>query len=262
MLNRNSSCAILSTTPEVRPIRPLVIIPAFNESETIADVLSSLAGGPVTCDVVVIDDGSTDPTASIARHSGVAVLQLPFNLGIGGALRAGFRFAVEHGYDRALQLDADGQHDVEMIPTLLAGLDHADFVVGSRFGGGHSYEVGTTRRSAMGLLRFTLKLLSGRTFTDASSGFRAFNRPVLEFLARDYPVDYMESVEALLAVTYAGFQVREVPIRMHQRAGGEASNQRWRLVYHYLRLMLALVSQASIRHRVAEPESLPDGALL
>lgn len=203
--------------------------------------------------MVVIDDGSSDGTADIARSCGVVVLQLPFNLGIGGALRTGFRYAVENGYEQALQLDADGQHDVDMIPVLLSGLEHADFVVGSRFGGDHTYEVGTTRRSAMKLLRLTLKALSGRTFTDTSSGFRAFNRSVLELFATDYPVDYMESVEALLMVTYAGFRVTEVPIQMHQRAGGEASNHRLRLAYHYVRLFVALLSRASLRNRATEP---------
>ncbi len=244
---------------EVAPIRPLVIVPAFNESATLANVLASLADGPVACDVVVVDDGSTDGTADIARSCGAVVLQLPFNLGIGGALRTGFRYAVEHGYEQALQLDADGQHDVDMIPVLLAGLDDADFVVGSRFGGDHTYEVGTTRRSAMRLLRLTLKALSGRSFTDTSSGFRAFDRGVLELFASDYPVDYMESVEALLMVTYAGFRVTEVPIQMHQRAGGEASNHRLRLAYHYVRLFVALLSRASLRNRVSEPRSNADG---
>ncbi len=197
--------------------------------------------------MVVVDDGSTDATAEVARAGGAVVLSLPFNLGIGGALRTGFRYAVEQGYQRAVQLDADGQHDPAAISVLLAALDDADLVIGSRFGGHASYEVGRTRRRAMRLLEFTLRVLSGRTFTDTSSGFRAFGRPVLEFFARTYPSEYMESVEALLAATYEGFRIVEVPIQMHERAGGTPSNIRIKLAYHYVRLMVSLVTNASRR---------------
>ena len=233
--------------PEPR-IRDLIIIPAYNESATLPAVLSSLRDQLPHMDVVVVDDGSTDETAIRAREGGAVVLILPFNLGIGGALRTGFRYAVAEGYDRAVQLDADGQHEPSAVPLILAGLDRADFVIGSRFGGSADYEVGRARRGAMRLLRLTLRILSGRTFTDTSSGFRAFNRPVLEYFAQTYPSEYMESVEALLAATYEGFRVIEIPVEMHQRAGGQPSTQRIRLAYHYLRLIVTLLSRANL-HR-------------
>ena len=235
-------------------IRALVIIPAFNEAATLPAVLSALRADGAELDVVVVDDGSTDATAAVARAAGVVVLSLPFNLGIGGALRTGFRYAVDNGYERAVQLDADGQHDPAAIATILAALDHADFVIGSRFGGTTTtYDVGRTRRRAMRLLQFTMRLLSGRTFTDTSSGFRAFNRPVLEFFARTYPSEYMESVEALLAANYEGFRIVEVPIEMRQRAGGEASNRQWKLAYHYVRVIVTMLTKAS-RRRAAPLE--------
>ena len=235
-------------------IRDLVIIPAFNEATTLPTVLDALRSQVPGCDVVVVDDGSTDQTYAVARAAGVTVLRLPFNLGIGGALRAGFRYAVAEGYDRAVQLDADGQHDPSLIPTLLAALDGADFVVGSRFGGEAAYDVGHTRRSAMRVLELAIRVLSGRTFTDTSSGFRAFNRPVLEYFARSYPSEYMESVEALLAATYEGFRIVEVPVEMHQRAGGQPSTHRFRLAYHYVRVMVTLLTRASRKRPTLDPD--------
>jgi len=211
------------------------------------DVLDALQADASGYDVVVVDDGSTDATAAAAKAGGAVVLSLPFNLGIGGALRLGFRYAVDHGYERAVQLDADGQHDPAAIKVLLDALDDADFVIGSRFGGAGSYDVGRTRRRAMRLLQLTMKLLSGRTFSDTSSGFRAFNRPVLEYFARTYPSEYMESVEALLAASYEGFRIVEVPIEMHQRAGGTASNRQWKLAYHYVRVIVTMLTKASRR---------------
>lgn len=237
-------------------IRVLVIIPALNESETLPKVLGELRATGAGYDVLVVDDGSTDDTAEVARRAGAAVAVLPFNLGIGGALRTGFRYAVQHRYDAAVQLDADGQHDPAQIGVLLDALDGADLVIGSRFGGTASYEVGRTRRGAMRLLEFSLRLLSGRTFSDTSSGFRAFAPPVLEYFARSYPSEYMESVEALLAASYEGFRITEVPVTMHQRAGGTPSTMRVKLVYHYVRLLVTLAARAS-RRRPAEPLPSP-----
>jgi glycosyltransferase involved in cell wall biosynthesis len=249
----------VAVEPVEVPIRDLVIIPAFNEAATLPAVLKSLDRHLPDVDVVVVDDGSTDGTAEVARRGGATVLRLPFNLGIGGALRCGFRYAVAGGYDRAVQLDADGQHDPALVPTLLDALDRADLVIGTRFGGEAVYEVGRTRRGAMRVLRFLLRLLSGQSFTDTSSGFRAFGRDVLEFFAESYPSEYMESVEALLAASHQGFRILEIPVEMHQRAGGQPSTQRLRLVYHYVRLLVTLLSQASLRRPAPAPSRRTDG---
>lgn len=238
-------------------MRDLVIIPAFNEAATLPAVLSELSRSQ-DLDVLVIDDGSEDRTAEVARAAGVTVLQLPFNLGIGGALRTGFRYAVDRGYERAVQLDADGQHDPALIRSLLDALDGADLVIGSRFAGeAHSYDPGRTRRRAMRILQTTLRMLSGRQFTDTSSGFRAFGRPVLEYFARSYPVEYMESVEALMAAHYEGFTIREIPTRMAHRQGGQPSNRRLKLVYHYVRVLTTLL----VTVRPGRGELTPDPAV-
>lgn len=236
----------------------LLIIPAFNEAEALPAVLADLDDLDLDHDVVVVDDGSTDGTAAVARAGGAVVLELPFNLGIGGALRTGFLYAVRQGYEQAVQFDGDGQHDPDEIAGLLAALDDgADMAVGSRFAGTtHSYEIGRVRARAMGVLRGAVKGLSGQSFSDTSSGFRAFRRPVLEFFSRSYPSEYMESVEALVLASLNGFRITEIPVHMRGREGGEPSNRRWRLVYHYMRLLLVLTASASLRGR-AVPSDPP-----
>lgn len=234
-----------------------MIIPAFNEEVALPGTLRELRTTAPGLDVVVVSDGSTDSTADVARAAGVEVLELPFNLGIGGALRAGFRYAVREDYDAAVQVDGDGQHDPTQIAKLLAALEGgADMVIGSRFAKESAhYEVGGARRSAMRLLQIAVRLLSGHRFTDTSSGFRGFNRAVLAFFAREYPSEYMESVESLVLATYEGFDVVEVPVDMRPRAGGVASARRLRLAYHYVRLLVVL--GASATRRRASPVVAP-----
>lgn len=237
------------------PASLLFIIPAFNEEESLPGVLAELAGAYPDADVVVIDDGSSDATAAVARAGGAVVLQLPYNLGIGGALRTGFRYAVRKGYQRGVQFDADGQHHADEVPALLAGLDAgADMVVGSRFSDGPPpYKVGRLRKAAMGVLTVTMRRIAGKHFSDTSSGFRAFSRPVLEFFAETYPAEYMESVEALFSTVRAGYDVVEVPVQMRERELGAPSNRTWRLVYHYLRLFVVLLAQAPRSRRPVSP---------
>jgi glycosyltransferase involved in cell wall biosynthesis len=234
--------------------RTLVIVPAYNEEVALRGVLRELAGICPDLDVLVVDDGSGDATTTVARAEGVAVAVLPFNLGVGGALQTGFRYAVAHGYGRAIQFDADGQHDPSQIAPLLAALDDgADLVIGSRFaepGPDSRYDVGRVRGGAMWTLRLALRLLSGRSFSDTSSGFRAFSAPLLEFFAASYPTDYMESPEALLWAYQAGFRITEVPVHMRARAGGTPSNRSFMLAYHYLRALLSMLSRAPV-HRGA-----------
>lgn len=234
-------------------MRTLVIIPAYNEEEALPHTLAELRSHHPDLDVVVISDGSLDGTADVARTAGVTVLELPFNLGIGGALRTGFLYAVREGYDAAVQFDADGQHDPAHIKTLTDALANgADMVIGSRFAEASAhYEVGGTRRSAMRVLQVAVRVLAGRSYSDTSSGFRGFNRDVLVYFSRNYPSEYMESVESLVLATFEGFDVVEVPVDMRQRAAGAPSSRRLKLGYHYLRLMLVLGSAAS--HRRVTP---------
>jgi len=236
-------------------VRALAIIPAYNEEAALPGTLEELRRHQPELDIVVVSDGSVDRTAAVARTSGVEVVELPFNLGIGGALRTGFLYAVRHGYEVGVQFDADGQHDPTQIAKLLEAIaGGADMAVGSRFTDSSAhYEVSGTRRGAMRVLRVAVRLLSGRTYTDTSSGFRAFSRPVLEFFSRNYPSEYMESVESLIVATLEGFDVAEVPVNMRSRAAGVPSARRLRLVYHYLRLLLVLGSSARRRPKSLAP---------
>ena len=239
-----------STTERSLPAGGVAIVPAFEEEDSIVDTLRQLRASVPGVHVVVVDDGSTDRTGELARAEGATVLTMPFNVGIGGALRAGFRYADERGASWAVQVDGDGQHDPAQIPRIVGPLaDGADLVVGSRFAGQSTYEAGRVRRRAMSLLTLTLRALSGRSFTDTSSGFRAFSPTALHYFARHYPAEYMESVEALLMACYAGLRVVEVPVTMRARTGGTASTRRLRLVYHYLRIYAVLFSSASHRRR-------------
>jgi glycosyltransferase involved in cell wall biosynthesis len=223
--------------------RIIVIMPAFNEQDALPSTLAGLRSASLPLDIVVIDDGSVDDTAAIATANGAVCLQLPFNLGIGGALRTGFRYAVENGYQRGIQFDADGQHDPDQIAAIIEPLDHgADMVVGSRFAGAGAYQVGRSRGLAMNILRWAIRRLAGQRFTDTSSGFRSFGPEVLAMFAHEYPIEYMDSVEALVMACRAGFEVREVPTVMHERTGGVASNRSFRLAYHYVRVLVSLAN--------------------
>jgi len=228
----------MSSGPDARTI---VVIPAFNEEESLPAVLHQLREVVPELDIVVVDDGSADGTAEVVRRAGVPCVPLPFNLGIGGALRAGYRFAADNGYERAVQFDADGQHRADQIALLLAALDDgAHMACGSRFAAG-GYEVGRGRGLAMALLRVGVRLLTGRRFSDTSSGFRAVQQPLLDVFATEYPVEYMDSVETLVNACRAGYDVVEVPTLMRERAGGVPSQRPFHLAYHYARLLVALL---------------------
>jgi glycosyltransferase involved in cell wall biosynthesis len=230
--------------------RTLVIIPAYNEEESLPGVLKELTEQLPDDDVLVVSDGSTDRTAEVAREAGVYLAVLPFNIGIGGALRTGFAFAVRHGYERAVQFDADGQHDPVAVGLLLDSLDTgADMAIGSRFaeGGAVTYDVSRMRRRAMRFLQWLVRMLVRQRFTDTSSGFRAFSRPMLDFFAVTYPVEYMDSVEALVLACNAGFRVEEVAVNMRGRTGGAPSTKRLKLVYYYVRLVVVLLVSTTSR---------------
>jgi glycosyltransferase involved in cell wall biosynthesis len=235
----------------------LVIIPAFDEEGSLGPVLAELARVVPAADVVVVSDGSLDDTVPVAKAAGVAVIALPYNLGIGGALRTGFKYAVRHGYERAVQFDADGQHDPAEIQALERGLDGgADLVVGSRFAadGEVSYRVGPARRAAMRFLAGFVHALIHRRLTDTSSGFRGFSRRALIYFAGTYPIEYMDSVEALVLADAAGLVIDEVPVRMRERLSGQPSARNLRLVYYYLRLLVVMTLRIG-RHDILPVEA-------
>lgn len=230
----------------------LVIIPAYNEEDALPATLAGLRLARPDDVVVVVDDGSVDRTRTVARAGGARVVSLPFNLGVGSAVRTGLRYALEHDFRRAVVFDADGQHDPEAIGDLLAALDRgADVALASRFGVGTTdYPVGRVRKAAMQSLAGIVHHLTGQRFTDPTSGFRAFDQRAIRLLARAYPVEYLaDTVEVLIILSSAGMTIEEVPSSMKVRAAGVPSNRRFRLVANYLRVLVGLSGAAVFRKR-------------
>jgi glycosyltransferase involved in cell wall biosynthesis len=226
-------------------IRTIAVIPAYNEAPSLPGTLRELAQSAPHLDVVVVDDGSSDATTSVAANGGAATLRLPFNLGVGAAVRAGLRYAVDRNYDRVVIIDADGQHDTAGIAALLGALDDgADVAVGSRFGtGSPDYAVGGLRRRGMRVLASVVRRLIHQPLTDVTSGFRAFDRKCIEFLAVEYPAEFLaDTVEVLLKCHAAGFTIVEVPIAMRPRAAGKPSSRSLKLLLNYLRLLIGIAS--------------------
>lgn len=205
--------------------RVLVVVPALNEEATVGDVVTDLRAHGY--DVAVVSDGSTDATAARARAAGAAVLALPVNLGVGGALRCGFRYALDRGYDAVVQCDADGQHPADQIAAVLEAqaATGAHLVIGSRFlGADPGMDVGGNRRFAMRVLARIASRAAGRPITDASSGLRCIARPLLDEFARSYPVHYLgDTFEAIVVAGRAGYRVEEVAVTMAPRASGTSS---------------------------------------
>jgi glycosyltransferase involved in cell wall biosynthesis len=225
----------------------LVMVPALNEEESVGAVVTRVRA-VLGVDVVVIDDGSSDETAAMAKAAGATVLRLPYNLGVGGAIRTGLRYARANGYNRVVQMDADGQHDPREARRLLDELDRCqlDLVVGSRFAAG--YEVGRTRRSTMRLLSNIVSRRVGTIISDTTSGFRAMGPRAIDLFSRHYPLDYLsDTVEAVLMAADAGLAVDEIDVLMHPRQGGQPSNPSLRSAYHLGRLLVGIALRGYIR---------------
>ncbi len=223
--------------------RTIAIVPARNEAGAIGGVVDEIRAFDPTLDVVVIDDGSTDATAEVARSRGVAVVSLPFNLGIGGAVQTGFKYALANGYELAVRLDGDGQHDPAELPKLIGPVvrGEADIVVGSRFhGGDSSYRPPLARRIGIGLFARLVSALVRQRVTDTTSGFQALNRHGIELFAADYPHDYPE-VEATVMVVRHRLRLLEVQATMREREHGSSSITVLRSLYYMVKVTLALL---------------------
>ncbi|WP_187976717.1 glycosyltransferase family 2 protein [Mycetocola sp. JXN-3] len=231
----------------------LIVLPAFNEEASVGDVVREIQQklGSVAC--LVIDDGSSDDTTRVAREAGATVVTLPLNLGVGGAMRVGFRYALEHGFTSVVQVDSDGQHNPESVPDLVAGLSAADIVIGARFAGSGDYEVRGPRKWAMKVLSGILSKICGTRLTDTTSGFKATGPRALALFAENYPAEYLgDTIEALVIAARAGCVVTQIPVSMRPRAGGTPSHNPVKAALYLARAFMALLV-ALMRPSVSVP---------
>ena len=231
----------VSEQPRTHP-RVLVVVPALNEATSVGAVVTELrALVDPQVEVVVIDDGSRDDTAAVAAAAGARVLKMPFNLGIGGAVQAGYQLAQAEGHDVLVQVDGDGQHPADQVPLLLRELDAgtANYVIGSRFIAG-GYRPSWARQGGITLLSKLISALVGYRMTDTTSGLRAADRSTIAVFAHDYPSDYPEA-EAIVLADRSGLRVTEVPVQMRQRETGQSSITPIRSVYYIVKVSLAVL---------------------
>jgi glycosyltransferase involved in cell wall biosynthesis len=233
----------------------LAIVPALDEQDSVAAVVREVGSLP-GIDVLVVDDGSTDETAAVARAAGARVVSMPFNVGIGGAVQTGYIWAQQHGYEVAIQVDGDGQHPAEEVQRLVDAVRRgdADLVIGSRFLGSGSYRAPFARRVGIRLFASVLSAILRVRDTDSTSGFRAAGRDAIALFARAYPHDYPE-VETVLVAHRAGLRVTELPVEMRIRQGGASSITPFRALYYMVKVLLAILVETLRRPQaaIAEP---------
>jgi glycosyltransferase involved in cell wall biosynthesis len=222
-------------------LKRIALVPALNEEVTVGRVIDEIRAFDPGFDIVVVDDGSVDRTAGVAADRGAYVLRLPFNLGIGGAVQTGYRFAFERGYDLAVQIDGDGQHDPQQLPAILEPVlaGEADLCVGSRFAGNSPYRSSFARRLGIRIFARVVSAVVRQKVTDTTSGFRAVNRKGIALFAADYPHDYPE-VEATVMCVKHKLRLREVPVEMRERGGGSSSITAVRSIYYMTKVLLAI----------------------
>jgi glycosyltransferase involved in cell wall biosynthesis len=241
----------MSAGPEMRV---LIVLPAWNEAQSLPAVLREVSEHLPDVAVLVVNDGSGDETSAVARSFGVQVLDLPFNIGVGGAMRAGFRYALAEGYGSVVQVDADGQHDPREVPRLLEGLAHADIVIGARFADQGAYTVRGPRRWAMRVLAGVLSRLAGTSLTDTTSGFRAAGPRAIRLFAFHYPVEYLgDTIESVVIALRGGLIVEQVGVSMRERSAGSPSQGPIKAAIYLLRACLALGISLTRRHEPMVP---------
>lgn len=226
----------------VSNMKSLVIIPAYNESENIKNTVQTLMEKAPQFDYVVVNDHSKDDTLKILQENHINYINLPTNLGIGGAVQTGYQYAYENGYDMAVQVDGDGQHDPAYLKQLVETMqkEDADMVIGSRFINKEGFQSTFARRVGINYFSHLIKQLTGKTITDPTSGFRLANRRVIALFAQDYPRDYPEP-ESIVALLKRGLKVVEAPVVMKERQGGQSSIRLQNSIYYMIKVTIAIL---------------------
>lgn len=220
----------------------LIIIPAYNEAANIEKVINNIVQNYPQYDYVIINDGSTDKTEEVCANAGYQVLNLPINMGIGGAVQTGYRYAKKNNYDAAVQIDGDGQHDVAFLKDMLKLLEtgEADVVIGSRFVQKEGFQSSQIRRVGIRFLSILARILTGVQVRDITSGYRVVNRRFIEIYANDYPADYPEPEAMIIAAVHGGI-IKEYPVVMRERENGTSSITFKKSVYYMIKVTLAML---------------------
>ena len=230
----------------------LIIIPAYNEEANIEKTIAGINNSKVKVDYIVINDGSSDKTKDILAKNNFSHINLVHNLGIGGAIQTGYKYALTNDYDIAIQFDGDGQHDISYIEDLINPIveRQADFVIGSRFIKNKKSKFQSTgaRRAGIKIISFLIKLFTGSEITDPTSGFRAASKEVIKQFASDYPTEYPEP-ESLTSILKADYKIVEVPVEMNERSGGKSSIYSWKSIYYMLNVCLSIFVTGIKRRR-------------
>lgn len=239
-------------------MKVLMIVPAYNEQENIVETINQIRSlkheEDYSIDYIVINDGSIDNTQQVCDANNIKCLKLMQNLGIGGAVQTGYIYAYLNNYDIAVQFDGDGQHDIRSLKELVTPIlsDECDFVVGSRFvNGNSSFQSTRMRRLGIKWLSKVIKMFSGVTVKDPTSGFRAANRRCIHFFANSYPVDYPEP-EAIVMLAKKNIRIQETQVNMFEREGGESSINMWRSIYYMFKVTIAIVCTSFQRTALSE----------
>lgn len=222
--------------------KPLIIIPAYKEAENIERVVDNIIENFPQYDYIIINDGSKDKTREICQKRGYRFLDLPINLGIGGAVQTGYKYAERNGYSIAIQIDGDGQHDVAQLAKVIEPLEQgeADIAIGSRFLKKEGFQSSSIRRFGIRFLSGLIRVCTGKKIYDVTSGYRAVNRRFIEIYAESYPSDYPEPEAIVAAVMHRG-RIKEVPVVMQERQGGTSSIHAWKSVYYMIKVSLAVI---------------------
>ena len=222
--------------------KPLIIIPAYKEAENIERVVDNIIENFPQYDYIIINDGSKDKTREICQKRGYCFLDLPINLGIGGAVQTGYKYAERNGYSIAIQIDGDGQHDVAQLSKVIEPLEkgEADIAIGSRFLEKEGFQSSSVRRFGIRFLSGLIWICTGKKIFDVTSGYRAVNRRFIEIYAENYPSDYPEPEAIVSAVMHRG-RIKEIPVVMQERQGGTSSIHAWKSVYYMIKVSLAVL---------------------
>lgn len=225
-----------------RKEKVLIIIPAFNEADNIVRVVSHMMEQAPQYDYLVVNDGSTDDTLSLCGREKFHYLDLPINMGIGGAVQAGYIYARKNGYDIAVQMDGDGQHDIAYLEQLLAPIrqGEADVTIGSRFLQKEGFQSSASRRAGINILSFLILITTGKRIKDVTSGYRAVNKMFIDIYSKDYPMDYPEPEAIVAAIMHLG-RVKEIPVQMRAREGGTSSITFKKSIYYMIKVTLAIL---------------------